>query len=145
MTNQRHRAVDVLLIEDNPADVRLTQEAFKETQFPVNLHVLRDGAEALDYLQRNGRFVNAPRPNIILLDLNLPKKDGRQVLAEIKELPELRRIPIIILTTSKAQEDIHHTYDHFANCYITKPANLDGFIDVIKQIEEFWLSVVELP
>lgn len=137
--------VDILLVEDNPADARLTQEAFKETNVRSTLHVVRDGAEAMEFLRRNGRFANAPRPDMILLDLNLPKKDGRQVLAEIKNSPEFKSIPIVILTTSNAAEDIQHTYNHHANCYITKPADLDQFMDVVKQIELFWLSIVQLP
>ncbi|MCB8983026.1 MAG: response regulator [Ardenticatenaceae bacterium] len=137
--------IDILLVEDNPADVRLTQEAFKETSIKVQLYVVRDGAEALDFLQRHGRFAHVPRPDMILLDLNLPKKDGREVLSEIKTSPDFKSIPIVILTTSSAVEDIHHTYNHHANCYITKPADLDQFMDVVKQIEQFWLSVVRLP
>lgn len=141
----RSKSINILLVEDNPADVRLTQEAFKETTIPNHLHVVRDGVEALAFLEQTGQFANSPRPDMILLDLNLPKKDGREVLALIKKTPEYKRIPVIILTTSKAEEDIAHTYDHHANCYITKPANLDEFLDVVKNIETFWLSVVQLP
>ena len=137
--------IHILLVEDNPADVRLTQEAFKETGVPSTLHVVRDGAEAIDFLQQDGRFVFAPRPDMILLDLNLPKKDGRQVLTEIKSDINFRSIPIVILTTSKAEEDIQDTYNHYANCYITKPTDLDDFIQIVKQIEQFWLSIVQLP
>lgn len=136
---------NILLVEDNPADVRLTQEAFKETNLNTILHVVRDGTEALEFLRQTGRFTAVPRPDMILLDLNLPKKDGRQVLEEIKKTPDIKRIPIVILTNSKAAEDIRQTYDHHANSYITKPANLDEFIAVIKQIEQFWLSIVQLP
>ena len=125
---------NILLVEDNPADIRLTI-----------LHVVRDGAEALEFLRQTGRFTAVPRPDMILLDLNLPKKDGRQVLAEIKKTPDIKRIPIVILTNSKAAEDIRQTYEHHANSYITKPANLDEFMTVIKQIEQFWLSIVQLP
>jgi chemotaxis family two-component system response regulator Rcp1 len=139
------KPIDILLVEDNPADVRLTQEAFKETKIRTTLHVVRDGAEATDFLKNQGRFTATPRPDMILLDLNLPKKDGRQVLAELKNNPDFKRIPIVILTTSSAEEDILDTYNHHANCYITKPADLDEFIKVIKQIEQFWLSVVQLP
>lgn len=139
------KSIDILLVEDNPADVRLTQEAFKETTIPNRLHVVRDGAEALAFLDQTGRYTNAPRPDMILLDLNLPKKDGREVLSLIKQTPEIRRIPVVILTTSKEEEDIAHTYDHHANCYITKPADLDEFLNVVKSIETFWLSVVQLP
>ncbi|MBP6470501.1 MAG: response regulator [Chloroflexi bacterium] len=136
---------NILLVEDNPADIRLTQEAFKETKQNIILHVVRDGTEALAFLRQTGRFTAVPRPDMILLDLNLPKKDGRQVLEEIKKTPDIKRIPIVILTNSKAAEDIRQTYDHHANSYITKPANLDEFIAVIKQIEQFWLSIVQLP
>ena len=137
--------IDILLVDDNPADIRLTQEAFKEVKIHSTLHIVRDGAEALSFLQRTDRFSAAPRPDLILLDLNLPKKDGREVLAELKNTPAFKSIPIVILTTSSAEEDILHTYNHHANCYITKPADLDEFIDVVKQIEQFWLSIVQLP
>jgi len=139
------KSINILLVEDNPADVRLTQEAFKTTRIPNHLHVARDGAEALAFLEQTGKFTNAPRPDMILLDLNLPKKDGREVLALIKRTPEHKQIPVIILTTSSEEEDITHTYDHHANCFITKPADLDEFLGVIKSIETFWLSVVQLP
>ncbi|MBE2224028.1 MAG: response regulator [Anaerolineae bacterium] len=139
------KSIHILLVEDNPADIRLTQEAFKETSIPNRLHVVRDGAEALAFLEQTGRFANAPRPDMILLDLNLPKKDGREVLAQIKEKPEYKRIPVVILTTSNEEEDIAHTYEHHANCFITKPAELDEFLNVVKNIESFWLSVVQLP
>lgn len=139
------KSIDILLVEDNPADVRLTQEAFKETRIPNHLHVVGDGAEALAFLEQSGRFTQVPRPDMILLDLNLPKKDGREVLAQIKQQPEYKRIPVVILTTSSEEEDIAHTYDHHANCFITKPADLDKFLNVVKNIETFWLSVVQLP
>lgn len=141
----KDKPIEILLVEDNPADVRLTQEAFKTTQLPNHLHVVRDGAEAMAFLDHDGKFTTAPRPDMILLDLNLPKKDGREVLTLIKENPTYKRIPVVILSTSKAEEDINHTYDHHANCYITKPVDLDAFLDVMKSIESFWLSVVELP
>ena len=143
--NKEAEPIDILLVEDNPADIRLTQEAFKETKVRSTLHVVRDGAEALDFLKRNGRYLTVPRPHMILLDLNLPKKDGRQVLTEIKTSPDFKSIPTVILTTSSAKEDIHHTYYHHANCYITKPADLDQFMNIIKQIEQFWLNIVQLP
>jgi chemotaxis family two-component system response regulator Rcp1 len=139
------KSIDILLVEDNPADVRLTQEAFKETKIPNRLHVVRDGTEALAFLEQTGRFNTAPRPDMILLDLNLPKKDGREVLAQIKQQDKYKRIPVVILTTSNEDEDIAHTYEHHANCYITKPADLDEFLNVVKSIEAFWLSVVQLP
>lgn len=141
----KDKSVDILLVEDNPADIRLTQEAFKTTRIPNQLHIVRDGAEAMAYLEQTGRFANVPRPDMILLDLNLPKKDGREVLALIKQSPEYKQIPVVILTTSREEEDITHTYNHHANCFITKPAGLDEFLEVVKSIETFWLSVVQLP
>lgn len=139
------KSINILLVEDNPADVRLTQEAFKGTTIPNHLYVTRDGAEALAFLAQTGRYTNAPRPDMILLDLNLPKKDGREVLELIKNDSEYKHIPVVILTTSREEEDIFHTYEHHANCYITKPADLDEFLNVVKSIEAFWLSVVQLP
>jgi CheY-like chemotaxis protein len=141
----RPRAAEILLVEDNPADVRLTMEAMRESNMPSRLTVVSDGEQALDYLQRRGRYQAATRPDLVLLDLNLPKKDGREVLQEIKALEGLRRIPVVVLTTSKAEEDIYRTYDLHANCYITKPMDLDRFIEVVQQIEGFWLRVVSLP
>jgi two-component system, chemotaxis family, response regulator Rcp1 len=140
-----NREIDILLVEDNPADIRLTQEAFKETRLRCKLHIARDGAEALEFLRQNGRFAAAPRPDMILLDLNLPKKDGREVLAEVKNEPQLKRIPIVVLTTSNDEHDIRHTYDNHANCFITKPAGLDDFVEVVKKVEEFWLQIARLP
>jgi two-component system, chemotaxis family, response regulator Rcp1 len=139
------RTAEILLVEDNPGDVRLTMEAMRESKMRNRVTVVSDGEQALDYLQRRGRFAAATRPDIILLDLNLPKKDGREVLQEIKAVEELRRIPVVVLTTSKAEEDICRTYDLHANCYITKPMDLDRFIEVVQQIEGFWLSIVSLP
>lgn len=144
-TTDLDRVIDILLVEDNPADIRLTQEAFKETRLRCKLHIARDGAEALDFLRQNGRFATAPRPDMILLDLNLPKKDGREVLAEVKNEPQFKRIPIVVLTTSSAEDDVRHTYDHHANCFITKPTGLDDFVDVVKKVEEFWLRIARLP
>ncbi|NPV14899.1 response regulator [candidate division WOR-3 bacterium] len=137
--------VEILLVEDNPGDVRLTQEALREAKVRNNLHIVRDGEEALKFLYRKDGFSDAPRPDIILLDLNLPKKNGQEVLAEIKADPSLRRIPVVILTTSKAEEDILKSYDLHANCYVTKPVDFEQFIRVIKSIQEFWLTVVKLP
>jgi len=137
--------IEILLVEDNPADVRLTQEALKEGKVCNNLSVVRDGVEALAFLRRQGGFAEVAIPDIILLDLNLPKKDGREVLQEIKNDPELRRIPVVVLTTSKAEEDILRVYDLHANCYITKPVDLEQFIDVVKSVESFWFTVVKLP
>jgi two-component system, chemotaxis family, response regulator Rcp1 len=139
------RPVEILLVEDNPGDVRLTIEALKEGKVRNSLSVARDGVEALAFLRRQGSFAGARCPDLILLDLNLPKKDGREVLAEIKEDPALRRIPVVVLSTSKAEEDILRTYDLHANCYITKPVDLEQFIAVVRSIDDFWLTVVRLP
>ena len=139
------RAVEILLVEDNEADVRLTIEALKEGKVRNRLAVARDGVEALEFLRRQGKHQNAVRPDLILLDLNLPKKDGREVLAEIKDSEDLKRIPVVVLTTSKAEEDILKTYNLHANCYITKPVDLEQFISVVKSIDDFWLTVVRLP
>jgi CheY-like chemotaxis protein len=137
--------IEILLVEDNPGDVRLTQEAFKEGKVSNKLSVASDGVEALAFLRRDGKYADAPRPDVILLDLNLPKKDGREVLAEIKDDPDLRLIPVVVLTTSLAEQDILKSYNLHANCYITKPVDLERFITVVKSIETFWLSVVKLP
>lgn len=139
------RPIEILLVEDSPGDVRLIVEAFKENKLRNNLDVVQDGVEALAFLHREGKYAEAPRPDLILLDLNLPKKDGREVLAEIKADETFRRIPVVILTTSKAEEDILKAYDLNANCYITKPVGLDQFIKVLKSIKEFWLTIVKLP
>jgi two-component system, chemotaxis family, response regulator Rcp1 len=138
-------AIEVLLVEDSAGDVRLTREAFKDAKVLVNLHVAADGAEAMAFLGREGKNSHAPRPDLILLDLNLPKKDGREVLKEIKESASLKSIPVVILTTSAAEADILRSYQLHANCYITKPVDLDGFLKVVKSIDTFWLSVVKLP
>ena len=137
--------IRVLLVEDSPGDIRLTREAFREANGDIELHVAMDGVEALAVLRNEGPHANTPRPDLILLDLNLPRKDGREVLADIKADESLRRIPVVVLTTSKAEEDILKTYDLHANCYITKPVDLEQFIDVIKSIDDFWLTVVRLP
>jgi two-component system, chemotaxis family, response regulator Rcp1 len=137
--------IDVLLVEDSPGDVRLTREAFKGAKVHVNLHVALDGIAAMAFLTREGDHADAPRPDLILLDLNLPKKDGREVLKEIKESPELKSIPVVILTTSASETDILRTYQLHANCYITKPVGLNGFLEVVKSIDGFWLTVVKLP
>ncbi|ATB35667.1 transcriptional regulator [Cystobacter fuscus] len=139
------RPIEILLVEDNPGDVRLTIEALKEGKVSNRLSVARDGVEALAFLRREGPHASAPRPDLILLDLNLPRRDGREVLAEIKADARLRRIPVVVLTTSKAEEDILRTYDLHANCYINKPVDLDQFISVVRSIDDFWLSVVRLP
>jgi CheY-like chemotaxis protein len=145
LDQERSTPVEILLVEDNPGDVRLTQEALKESKMLNTLSVACDGIEALEFLRRQGKFANANRPDLILLDLNLPRKDGREVLDEIKSDDELKRIPVVVLTTSKAEEDIIRMYTRHANCYITKPIDFDQFILVIKSIEEFWLSIVKLP
>ncbi len=137
--------IEILLVEDNPGDVRLTREALKEGKVRNNMYVATDGEEALAFLRRQGRHAEVPRPDLIFLDLNLPKKSGREVLAEIKEDPDLKRIPVVVLTVSKAEQDVLKSYSLHANCYITKPVDLDQFIDVIKSIENFWLTVVMLP
>jgi chemotaxis family two-component system response regulator Rcp1 len=144
-TEQLGRPVEILLVEDNPGDVRLTAEALLDGKVWNRLSVAPDGVEALAFLRREGTHVAAPRPDVILLDLNLPKKDGRQVLAEIKSDTDLRRIPVVILTTSKAEEDIVKTYDLHANCYITKPVDLMQFLNVVQAVEDFWFCVVKLP
>jgi len=137
--------VEILLVEDNPGDVRLTQEALKDGGVLNRLHVVEDGVDALSFLRRQGKYADAPRPELILLDLNLPKKDGREVLAEIKADDALKRIPVVILTISKAEEDILQTYNLNANCYITKPVDLEQFIKVVQSIEDFWFIIVTLP
>ena len=136
---------DILLVEDNPGDARLAQEALKEGSLLSRLTVVVDGVEAMSYLRREGRYSEAPRPHLVLLDLNIPRKDGRQVLAEIKADPDLRRIPVVVLTTSQAEQDVMRSYDLHANCYVTKPVDLDRFIAVVRSIEEYWCSVVTLP
>lgn len=141
----RATPIEILLVEDNPGDVRLTQEVLRDGKVRNTLRVAGDGEEALAMLRREGAFANSPRPDVILLDLNLPKKDGRTVLAEIKADPSLHRIPVVVLTTSKAEEDVLKSYDLNANCYITKPVDLDQFIKVVRMIEDFWLSIVVLP
>ena len=145
MTIERDRPTQILLVEDNPGDVRLTIEAFKDGQVKTNLDVVNDGVEALAYLYKKDKYRNAPRPDVIILDLNLPKKDGREVLEEIKTHRNLRRIPVVILTTSQAEEDIRRAYDLHVNCYIMKPIDFDQFVKVVKSIEDFWLTVVKLP
>jgi len=139
------RPIEILLVEDNPGDVRLTKEALNEGKVLNKLHVVEDGVEALAFLNQEGKYADVSRPELILLDLNLPRKDGRHVLAEIKANGDLRRIPVVVLTTSHSEVDIVKSYDLNANCYITKPVDLDQFISVVKSINEFWLSIVKLP
>ena len=140
-----YEPIEILLVEDNPGDVRLTVEALKDGKVSNRLSVVGDGVEAMAFLRREGRFANAPRPHLILLDLNLPKKDGREVLAEVKQDPNLKRIPVVILTTSQAEHDILRSYELHANAYITKPVDFEHFMGVVKSVEDFWLTIVKLP
>ena len=137
--------IEVLLVEDSPGDVRLTQEAFRDANRSIHLHVVSDGVEAMNFLRREGAHVDAPRPDLILLDLNLPKMDGREVLAQIKEDASLKTIPTVILTTSEAEVDIVKSYQLHANCYLSKPVQLDAFESLVKSINDFWLTKVKLP
>jgi len=142
---EKKEQINILLIEDNPGDVRLTQEAFKEGELNVNLEIAIDGVEALNFLHKSNGYEDAVRPDLILLDLNLPKRDGREVLAEIKVNDDLKKIPVVILTTSDAEQDVIKSYNLHANCYINKPVDFDKFFKVIRQIEQFWLEMVILP
>jgi chemotaxis family two-component system response regulator Rcp1 len=139
------RPIEILLVEDNPGDVRLTKEALREAKVCNRIHTVYDGAEALAFLNRESSYINVPSPDLILLDLNLPKKDGREVLASIKANEKIRRIPVVVLTTSKSEEDIVKSYELQASCYVTKPVDLDQFLEVVKSIGDFWLAVVKLP
>lgn len=139
------KPIEILLVEDSRGDIGLIEEVFEDAKIRNNLHIAEDGEEAILFLNQQGQFLDAPRPDIILLDLNLPKKDGREVLQEVKEDDNLKNIPIVVLTTSKAEEDILKSYNLHANAYITKPVDFDQFIKVIKSIEDFWLQVVKLP
>jgi len=144
-TRETGKPVEILLVEDNPGDVRLTQENLRESKIRNNLSVVTDGVEAMALLRREGRYAQAVRPDLIVLDLNLPRKDGREVLREIKSDDDLKRIPVVILTISEAEEDILKTYNLHANCYITKPMDLEQFGKVVRAIEDFWLTIVKLP
>ena len=137
--------IEILMIEDNEGDLFMTTQAFAAAKIANSLHVVRDGVEALDYLHRRGEFADALRPDLVLLDLNLPRRDGRQVLADMKADPLLKSIPVVILTSSKAEDDVARMYDLHANCYIVKPVDFHGLIDIVQSIEGFWLSVVRLP
>jgi CheY-like chemotaxis protein len=139
------RLIEILLVEDEPGDVRLTVEALRDARVRNRIHTVEDGVEALDFLHRRPPYADAPRPDLILLDLNLPRKDGREVLAEIKSDPALRTIPVVVLTTSRAQDDVLRSYDLHANCFISKPMDLNEFNAVVKSIEDFWLTVARLP
>jgi two-component system, chemotaxis family, response regulator Rcp1 len=138
-------SVSVLLVEDNPGDVRLTIEALRDVKLHNQLNVVHDGVEAIAFLRREGAYANAPRPDLILLDLNLPRKDGREVLEEIKNDDDLKRIPVVVLTTSSSEKDILESYNLHANCYITKPVDLGQFLTIVKSIQNFWFSIVKLP
>lgn len=142
---ENSKPIEVLLIEDNPGDARLTKLALEESKVCLNLNVVQDGVEALTYLRREEQYTHAVIPDLILLDLNLPKKDGREVLADIKSDRLLRRIPVVVLTTSQAEEDVVKAYNLFANCYITKPVDFDRFVKIVQSIEEFWFTIVKLP
>ncbi len=146
MNNQmRAKPVQMLLVEDNPGDVRLTKETLKDAKLMVDLHVVGDGVEAMAFLRQEGKYTKAPSPDLVLLDLNLPKKDGREVLAEIKQDPDLKRIPVVVLTISSAEEDVLKSYNLHANAYVNKPLNLEQFAKITKAIEDFWFTVVKLP
>jgi chemotaxis family two-component system response regulator Rcp1 len=145
MTEKTSKPIEILLVEDSDGDARLAQEAMKDAKVLNRIYRVRDGVEAMDYLRKKGKYNKAARPDLILLDLNMPRKDGREVLAEIKEDPDLRCIPVVILTVSKAEEDIIKAYNLHANCYIQKPVDLEQFLTVVKSIEDFWLTIVQLP
>jgi chemotaxis family two-component system response regulator Rcp1 len=145
VTKSLPRHIEILLIEDSPADILLTREAFEESRILNSLHVAEDGVQAMDFLYKRGAYASAPRPDLILLDLNLPRKNGREVLAEIKADSDLKKIPIVILTTSSAEEDVLKAYDLNANCYVVKPVGFDNFMEAIQSIRHFWFSIVTLP
>ncbi|MFC1706223.1 response regulator [Planctomycetota bacterium] len=139
------KLIDILLVEDNPGDARLAREALRDGKVRNTIHHVEDGVEAIAFLRKEGPYEDMPRPDLVLLDLNLPKRDGREVLADIKSDPDLKRIPVVVLTVSKAEEDVLRSYDLHANCYVTKPIDLDQFLTVIRSIEDFWLTIVRLP
>ncbi len=145
MDYRNSKLIEILMVEDNPADARLTKEAFKDAKVLNNMHVVPDGEEAMMFLKKAGKYNESPRPDLILLDLNLPKKDGREVLSEIKMDQDLKRIPVVILTTSEDDKDIFTAYDLHANAYVKKPVDLDQFMKIVEAVEDFWLSVVRLP
>jgi chemotaxis family two-component system response regulator Rcp1 len=145
MNGPKPLPIEILLVEDNPADVRLTQEALRESKLANNLHTVGDGVEALRFLRRDGDHAGAPRPDLVLLDLNLPRMGGREVLEEVKADPDLRRIPVVILTTSEAEQDVVRSYELHANAYVRKPVDFDRFTEVVRLIEDFWFTVVKLP
>jgi len=145
MTDTETEPVEILLAEDNPGDVTLTKKALEQGNIINNLHVANDGVEAIQFLRQEGEYADEPRPDLVLLDLNMPRKDGREVLEEIKGDEDLRRIPVVVMTSSEAEEDIVKSYDLHANAYLTKPIDYDGFLDIVRSIEEFWLTVVKMP
>ena len=145
MHDDQSEAIEVLLVEDDPGDVLMTREAFEQHKLRNTLHVVSDGVEALSFLRQEGQYADVPRPDLVLLDLNLPRKDGREVLAEIKADPQLRRTPVVVLTTSEAEEDVLRSYDLHANAYVAKPVDFDRFIDVVRRIDSFFVTVVKLP
>ncbi|WP_225334140.1 response regulator [Halomicrobium urmianum] len=145
MSGEQGKPVEILLAEDNPGDVKLTRKALERGQIANNLHVVEDGVEALGYLRQEGEHADARRPDLILLDLDMPRKDGKEVLRELRDDDDLRRIPVVVMTSSAAEEDIAKSYDLNANAYLTKPVDFDGFLDVVGRIEEFWLTVVKIP
>lgn len=145
MNESSGKAIDILLVEDNPGDVRLAQEALKESKVRNKLFVVEDGVEAMAFLHQQDKYTGVPRPDLILLDLNLPRKSGREVLAEIKNDEKLKQIPVVVLTVSRSEEDVTRCYNNYANCYITKPLDFNQFMKVTKSIDEFWLTIVNLP
>jgi two-component system, chemotaxis family, response regulator Rcp1 len=145
MPDSTMRLVEILLVEDSPSDAELTVEALREAKMRNRLSIVEDGVQAMEFLRRQGRYAHAPRPDLIMLDLNLPRKDGREVLSEIKADPALQSIPVVVLTTSRAEQDIIRSYNLHANCYVTKPVDFDRFVEVVHSIESFWLSIVVLP
>jgi two-component system, chemotaxis family, response regulator Rcp1 len=145
MTSQQGRPVQILLVEDSPSDAKLTQSALKLAKAINVVHHVEDGVKALEFLRRQGAYARAERPDLVLLDLNLPRKDGREVLTEMKSDPDLKTIPVVVLTTSQAEQDVERSYELHANCYVTKPVNFERFLEVVRSIENFWLTVVALP
>ncbi len=145
MQNQKMKPIDILVVEDNPGDARLIKEVINGNKIQCQLHLVKDGVEAMNFLNKKEEFTGSPRPDLIFLDLNLPKKDGREVLSEIKTDDNLKQIPVVVMTTSQAEEDILKSYSLHANCYVTKPLDLDQFVNVVKSIEDFWFSLVKLP
>ncbi len=145
MTDDTSKTIDILLVEDNPGDARLAMEAMKDSKIRNTVYVVGDGVEAMEFLHNQGKYANSPRPDLILLDLNLPRKSGREVLAEVKSEPGLKRIPVVVLTVSRDEEDILKAYNLHANCYISKPLDFNQFMKITRSIEDFWLSIVKLP